>query len=147
MKFTVHIPSREEAYLAVDRAARRAKKAAVGLAGAARGGAASLERRAGEAANVLRLRQAVRDLEEEIGLQLREVGELVYATHRGTPSDSQDIQEILEYVDSLREELEAYQRELRTMAGERFCPACGEANDGANVFCHNCGQPLTEEEA
>lgn len=73
------------------------------------------------------------------------MGELVYATHRGTPSDSEDIQEILEYVDSLREELEAHQRELRTLAGVRFCPACGEENDGANAFCHNCGQPLSGE--
>ena len=134
MKFTVQIPSREEAYLAADRAARKAKKAAAGL-----------ERRAEEAVNRIQLRRTIRDLEEEIGLQLREVGELVYATHRGTPSDSQDIQEILEYVDSLREELEAHQRELRTLAGVRFCPACGEENDGANAFCHNCGPPLSGE--
>ena len=134
MKFTVQIPSREEAYLAADRAVRKAKKAAAGL-----------ERRAEEAVNRIQLRRTIRDLEKEIGLQLREVGELVYATHRGTPSDSEDIQEILEYVDSLREELEAHQRELRTLAGVRFCPACGEENDGANAFCHNCGQPLSGE--
>lgn len=145
MKFTLRIPSREETYLTLDRAARSARKAAAGLAGAAQAGAGALERRAEDAVNALRLRQTIRDLEEEIGLQLRAVGELVYATHRGTPSDSEDLQEILEYVDSLREELEAHQRELRTMAGERFCPACGEANDGANAYCHNCGVPLAEE--
>ena len=151
MKFTVQIPSREEAYLAADRAARKAKKAALQLEeGASVEEAAAalrsyLERRAEEAVNRIQLRRTIRDLEEEIGLQLREVGELVYATHRGTPSDSEDIQEILEYVDSLREELEAHQRELRTLAGVRFCPACGEENDGANAFCHNCGQPLSGE--
>ena len=119
MKFTVQIPSREEAYLAADRAARKAKKAAAGL-----------ERRAEEAVNRVQLRRTIRDLEEEIGLQLREVGELVYATHRGTPSDSEDIQEILEYVDSLREELEAHQRELRTLAGVRFCPPAARRTMG-----------------
>ena len=46
---------------------------------------------------------------------------------------------------AVREELEAHQRELRTLAGVRFCPACGEENDGANAFCHNCGQPLSGE--
>ena len=34
MKFTLRVPSREETYLTLDRAARSARKAAAGLAGA-----------------------------------------------------------------------------------------------------------------
>ena len=74
---------------------------------------------------------------------MQAVGELIYATHRGTPSDSQAVQEILEYVDGLYEELEGHQQQLKLLRGLLLCGACGAENGGGNVYCHNCGQPLS----
>ena len=70
----------------------------------AREAAAAAGRQAEEAVSRLRLEREIRDLQEEIRLQMQAVGEKIYAAHRGSPSDSGQVQEILEYVDGLREE-------------------------------------------
>ena len=87
------------------RAARRVREAAADAAGLALAAAQALEEKAEEAAGRARLRAEVKELEEELRLQLQAVGEMVYATHSGKPSDSEDMQEILEYIDGLHEQL------------------------------------------
>ena len=60
----------------------------------------------------VRLTREIKDIQEEIDIQMQEVGEIIYASHRGRPSDSGEIQRILEYVDGLYEELAAHREEL-----------------------------------
>ena len=67
MKFTVQIPSREEAYLAADRAARKAKKVAAGL-----------ERTAAEDVHRTQPRPPSPATAQASGPQQACVGELVY---------------------------------------------------------------------
>lgn len=126
-----------------NRLLRRTRDAALDVSEAARSGAELAGQRAGDALACAKLNQAVSDLQEEIDLQMQAVGELIYATHRGTPSDSQAVQEILEYVDGLYEELEGHQQQLKLLRGLLLCGACGAENGGGNVYCHNCGQPLS----
>lgn len=121
---------------------RRTKAAALDVTELARSGVELVGRRAEDAAGRVRLERAVRDLQEEIALQMQTVGELVYASHQGSPSADGDVQEILEYVDSLYEELDGYQRELKRLRGALLCEACGAENASGNMYCHNCGQPL-----
>ena len=122
---------------------RRAEAAAFGAAEAARAGAERAGQSAENAVTRVKLSRAIRDLQEEIQLQMQTVGELIYATHRGTPSDSDDVQEVLEYVDGLYEELAGHQRQLKLLQGDLLCAACGAENEGGHVYCHNCGQPLS----
>lgn len=51
------------------------------------------------------------DLQAELNLQLREVGELMYATHTGHPTDSRVLLEKLETIDHLYQQLDALQKE------------------------------------
>ena len=44
------------------------------------------------------------------------VGEIMYAAHRGSPSDSGEVQRILEFVDGLYEEMEAHMEEISSAA-------------------------------
>ena len=74
---------------------------------------------------------------------MRAVGEMIYASHRGNPSDSGQVQSILEYVDGLYEELDAHRRERETLRGLLVCSACGEANRFDSLYCRNCGKPLS----
>ena len=67
-----------------------------------------------------RLNRTIRDIQDEIDLEMQTIGELLYATHRGDPSDSDDIQKILEYVDSLYEELEGHRQQLEALEGRRL---------------------------
>lgn len=121
----------------------RTKETAGSVAEAAQTGANLVSQRAEETLAYAKLRRTVKDLQSEIDLQMKAIGELIYATHCGTPSDSDDVQEILEYVDSLYEEMEGHQRQMKAMKGGLFCQVCGAENAGTNVYCHNCGQPLS----
>ncbi len=126
----------------LERLGRETRQAVRQAAGVAAEAAAAVGRRAENAVAMARLERAAADVEEEIALQMQAVGELLYATHRGTPSDSDDIQQILEYVDGLYEELEGYRLEQRKLAGERPCPVCGGDNQPDDAYCRTCGQPL-----
>jgi len=103
----------------------------------------SLEHRANTAFSQARLNREVRDLQDEINLQMRAAGEILYASHRGQTADQQNIDEIMEYVDGLNEEIDAHQREINTLQGLLVCPACGEPNRANCLYCQNCGQPLS----
>ena len=119
--------------------------AALDAASALREGASAVERRAAESLSQFRLEREIRDLQEEIGLQMRAVGEMMYASHRGHPADSGQVQEVLEYVDGLYEELEAHRRELETLRGLLVCSSCGEGNSAGSLYCQNCGKPLSRD--
>lgn len=124
---------------------RRTRNAAMDVSELARAGVDAVGGWAEDAAARTRLERAVGDLREEIDTQMRAVGELIYATHRGSPSNSDDVQEILEFVDSLYEEMDGYQQELKRLSGILLCASCGAENERANLYCHNCGHPLERE--
>ena len=88
------------------------------------------------------LRRTVDDLQEEISLQMRALGELVYATHCGTPSDSDELQKILEYIDDLRDEIKGHEEQMTLLRGTRRCPGCNHEIADAESFCENCGHPI-----
>ena len=121
----------------------RTKATAAGAAEAARTGAAIVSQKAEETLACAKLRGSIRELKEEIDSQLRSAGELVYATHKGNPSDSDALQAILERVDALNRDLADAQRELKILKGVLFCDACGAENAATNVYCQECGQPLS----
>lgn len=121
---------------------RRAREKLQTAAELARTGAGRMEEKADTLRSKVRLEREVRDLQEEIALQMQAIGEVMYASHKGRPSDSSCIQQILEYVDGLYEQLEAHQRELGSAQGMVLCPSCGAANHPEYIYCGNCGRPL-----
>jgi len=122
--------------------ARRAREKVQTASELAKTGAGLVEEKAEALRARNRLENEIHDLQEEIDLQMQAIGEAMYATHKGSPTDSGSIQQILEYVDGLYEQLEAHKQELEASQGMLICAACGAANDQGYVYCHNCGQPL-----
>lgn len=122
--------------------AETAKGAVLSAVSLARTGSARVTEKVSGVKDAVQLRRAIADLQEEIDLQMQAVGEMVYATHQGTPSDSQVMAQILEYVDSLYEDQETYRRQLKALQGARFCPDCGAENEKDSAFCAQCGHPL-----
>ena len=125
----------------------RTRGSASGVADAARSGMAAMSVKAGDAIACAKLHRAINDLEDEIDLQLCDIGRLVYATHIGNPSDSDEIQQILTYVDGLYEEIAAHEEELERLQGSRVCGVCGAANAPENVYCQDCGSPFPADGA
>ena len=83
-----------------------------GLAGALKAGQA-----AESAVRYARLGLRVLDLRPQVRAQMRKIGELVYATHSGNPTDSATLQAALEAADQLNEEMEECQRALAALRG------------------------------
>lgn len=126
-------------------AAKAGQSARIGAAKAGQTAKASAAKATQTAENVVtytRLKIRIADLRGEMNTQLRKVGELVYATHRGNPTDSETMQQALQAVDELAEQIAQKERELAAIRGVVVCGVCGAANPAGHVYCTQCGQPL-----
>ena len=103
--------------------------------------ASTLKKRAGELISAARLRSRAAALRRETDAALRQVGEMIYATHTGHPTDSDTLLSKLQEIDALRQEI-AQTEELLSRQPERVCPACGTAARSGDVFCRACGEKL-----
>ena len=82
------------------------------------------------------------ELENRRGRELRRVGELVYATHTGDPTDSEQLLEQLRAVDGVNDQIAEVEAELVRRNGGQVCPRCGGASAGGDRFCRHCGAKL-----
>ena len=121
---------------------RAARDAAIAAGGLAAGAAVSVERKAEELASSARLRFRAATLEGEVEGTLAEVGELLYATHTGSPTDSDVLQKKLEKIDALKAELAEINGRLGRASAGKICPACGAQNRPGDLFCRSCGGRL-----
>lgn len=131
------------------------QRAAMEAGDMALGAACITGEKAGELLDALQLHIRAGRLETEIGEKLRAMGELLYATHTGSPTDSEVLHKKMQEVDKLRAELEALNlrlgRQSRSAAAEEkhqrelLCPICGESVREDDRFCRSCGQRLHEK--
>lgn len=109
---------------------------------AASDAAYGVSRMATELLSVAKLNIQVNELRSQIGDRLREVGEMMYATHTGDPTDSGDLLAKLQEIDGLKARAAAMDAEIARLRGEAVCPGCGGAKREGDVFCRHCGAKL-----
>ena len=98
-----------------------------------------LKKKAGETLSAAKQRLRIAALEGEIEGTLAEIGELLYATHTGTPTDSEVLQEKLRKIDALKTEIAVLKGGPdRPVA----CAVCGTQSRPGDVFCRFCGGKL-----
>ena len=88
----------------------------------------------------LRIRAA--KVEGSIDGCMMEIGEMWYATHTGSPTDSDVLLEKLKEVDGLKEELAGINETLGREPEAPMCPTCGAAVEAGDAFCRECGGKL-----
>lgn len=115
-----------------------ARRAAAAALGAARCAAVRIGLGARIITAAVRRRLARTGTEDEVDIQLHRLGEMVYATHTGTPTDSGALLAQMKKVDAAVERL----RTAEAGAGARRCPVCGGEADGGDAYCGACGQKL-----
>ena len=149
----------------------RVQQTAVDLGNTAADMAATAVRGAANLVQMGRQRTALIDLKAEVNLQLREIGELVYGTHTGKPTDSDILFAKLARIDALKAEIARIEAgaparsfvdaEFRGAAEESadaadfadetdfadepqgpVCAACGGENRPGDRFCRHCGEKL-----
>ena len=118
---------------------RGTRKVAEDLGQAAWAGAWKVGQAAGSAARCARLGLRILELQSALRAQMRQIGELVYATHAGSPTPSDTLQAALEKADGLHGRLEERRRALAALKGDWVCE-CGAENGGDAPRCRRCGQ-------
>ena len=82
------------------------------------------------------------DLKAQINAQLKTVGEMIYATHTGTPTDSEILQAKLEEIDSLKAQIAALEAQIGKERAAHTCATCGAVVRDGDAFCRECGGKL-----
>ena len=102
----------------------------------------SVGKAAGELLSVAKLNIRIMDRKAAVNAALKEVGEILYATHTGNPSDSEVLLAKLQEIDALKAEIAEMQAQIKQEEEKHTCRTCGSAvRDGA-VFCGECGEKL-----
>ena len=126
----------EKLYELLDTIQRTAVQAGDVAADAAYG----VGKKAGELLSVAKLNIRVAELKAEVNTSLRELGEMLYATHTGNPTDSEVLLKKLEESDALNAQIaELSGGDARE---EAKCPTCCAPVREGDEFCRECGGKL-----
>lgn len=90
----------------------------------------------------VKLRYQAARVEGEMDGKLMEAGEMVYATHTGTPTESEELLAKLQEIDALKAQLDALNETLGRAPDAPACPICGAAVQEEDHFCRVCGEKL-----
>lgn len=98
--------------------------------------------RAKELLTVGKMNARLADLKLTVQTELRQVGELIYATHIGQPTESEVLLEKLVVIDGLHEEIRRLTIEIARAKGSVVCEECGNVGEKGDIFCRECGRKL-----
>lgn len=97
---------------------------------------------AGELLSVAKLNIRIMDRKAAVNTALKEVGEILYATHTGTPTDSEFLLAKLQEIDALKAEIAELQAQIQKEEKKNTCATCGSKIREGDVFCGECGDKL-----
>ena len=95
-----------------------------------------------ELLSVAKLNIRIVDLKAQVNTSMREVGEMLYATHTGTPTDSEILQAKLGEIDGLKAEIAALEAQIGKERAAHTCATCGAVTCDGDTFCRECGGKL-----
>ena len=81
-------------------------------------------------------------MKAEVNTALRELGEMLYATHTGDPTDSETLLAKLESIDALKTQIADLNAQIGREQAAAACPTCGAAIQEGDQFCRECGGKL-----
>ena len=114
----------------------------VDLSDAAAGVALDAGNKALDLLSVGKMNVALAELEASVLTELRHVGEMIYATHTGKPTDSEVLLEKLREIDELYQQIARLKVEIATAKGLPVCSTCGNVGVKGDIYCRECGRQL-----
>ena len=98
--------------------------------------------RAGRLVTAGQLNCRIAELERRVRDGLQGIGEMIYATHTGDPTSSDDLLDALEDIDRLNEQISSLQARVNQLLERNVCPKCGAAAQPEDLYCRECGAKL-----
>jgi len=98
--------------------------------------------KASELLSVAKMNIRIVSLKNDVNARFRELGELLYATHTGTPTESDVLLEKLQEIDALKAEIQELSAQVGREEAAAACPTCGAAVQEGDQFCRECGGGL-----
>ena len=97
-------------------------------------------KKAGKLADAAKVRLQIVDRKAGVNALLREIGELLYATHTGEPSDSEIMLAKLQEIDALKAEIAVLEEKLGVKSAPAVCETCGAEVQKRAALCEECGE-------
>ena len=99
-------------------------------------------RRAGQMVDVAKLNVQLFDLNGEYNEVLRQLGQVMYDTHRGRAPEGDRVTELLEQADERAERIAELKARIADLRQAESCPHCGAPCGKGDKFCRSCGAKL-----
>ena len=120
----------------------RIRSTAADAADAAAGTARVAGKRAGQMVDVAKLNVQLFDLNGEFNDVLRQLGQVMYDTHKGQAPEGDPVTQLLAKADELVEKIAEVKARIADLRQAQICPACGAPCGKGDKFCRTCGQAL-----
>ena len=120
----------------------RVRDTAVGAADAANQTARAAGKKAGQMVDVAKLNVQLFDLNGEFNDVLRQLGQVMYDTHRGQAEDGVQITALRDRADELSEKTAELKDRIAALRQAKICPASGAAGGRDDQFCRRRGGSL-----
>ena len=112
-------------------------------ADAAADGARAAGKKAGQMVDVAKLNVQLFDLNGEYNDLLRQLGQVMYDTHRGEAPENDVVTKLLAQADEKAARIAELKNRIADLKQAASCPACGEPCGRGDQFCRACGKPLS----
>jgi len=97
--------------------------------------------RAGQMADVVKLNVQLFDLNGEFDAALKQLGQVMYDTHKGLEPVG-DVKALLREADETAAKIEEVKTRVALLRQSKSCPSCGVMCSREDKFCRGCGSPL-----
>ena len=99
-------------------------------------------KKAGQMVDAAKLNVQIFDLNTELNDVLRQLGQVMFDTHRGAEIDNDNLPHLLSKADELTGRIAELRDRVAALRHSRTCAACGAACGREDQFCRVCGQKL-----
>ena len=93
--------------------------------------------------DVAKLNVQLFDLNGEYNDLLRQLGQVMYDTHRGEAPENDVVTKLLAQADEKAARIAELKNRIADLKQAASCPACGEPCGRGDKFCRACGKPLS----
>jgi putative ubiquitin-RnfH superfamily antitoxin RatB of RatAB toxin-antitoxin module len=118
------------------------KKRAIDMGAAAEYTLKQAGRKTGDTVEIAKLNMKIFDINSEIDLDFRKLGELVYAVHNGREADDNEIESLISGIEQKLNDIVLYKERIGILKGSVECPVCQSICGKDDKFCKKCGSEL-----